>query len=85
MPPCDIDELGVTPCRPDRNRVAEGKNHDACDPQPETKPDRGSERGIGDREPARRARATAGFFKLKTRLPEVIDVLGLDPGAPRLL
>lgn len=30
-------------------------------------------------------RATAGFFKLKTRLPEVIDVLGLDPGAPRLL
>ncbi|HEX4848313.1 MAG TPA: FAD-binding domain-containing protein [Novosphingobium sp.] len=29
--------------------------------------------------------ATAGFFKLKTRLPDVIARLGLDPAAPRLL
>ena len=29
--------------------------------------------------------ATAGFFKLKTKLPAVIDQLGLDPAAPRLL
>lgn len=29
--------------------------------------------------------ATAGFFKLKTRLPGVIARLGLDPAAPRLL
>ena len=30
-------------------------------------------------------RATAGFFKLKTSLPGVIDRLGLDPATPRLL
>ena len=30
-------------------------------------------------------RATAGFFKLKTCLPGVVDRLGLDPAAPRLL
>jgi len=30
-------------------------------------------------------RATAGFFKLKTALPGVIDQLGLDPRTPRLL
>ncbi|MFN3516371.1 MAG: FAD-binding domain-containing protein [Novosphingobium sp.] len=29
--------------------------------------------------------ATAGFFKLKTKLPAVIARLGLDPAAPRLL
>jgi len=29
--------------------------------------------------------ATAGFFKLKTRLPAVLAQLGLDPAAPRLL
>ncbi len=29
--------------------------------------------------------ATAGFFKLKTRLPATIARLGLDPAAPRLL
>ncbi len=30
-------------------------------------------------------RATAGFFKLKTKLPDVIASLGLDPSLPRLL
>lgn len=29
--------------------------------------------------------ATAGFFKLKTKLPRVIADLGLDPASPRLL
>lgn len=29
--------------------------------------------------------ATAGFFKLKTKLPAVIDRLALDPASPRLL
>lgn len=29
--------------------------------------------------------ATAGFFKLKTKLPAVLAKLGLDPAAPRLL
>lgn len=29
--------------------------------------------------------ATAGFFKLKTRLPGVLAQLGLDPASPRLL
>ncbi len=30
-------------------------------------------------------RATAGFFKLKTRLPDVIEQLALDPARPSLL
>ena len=53
MPPRDIDELGIAPRRPDRYHVAEREDHDARDPQPQAKPDRGGQRRIGDREPAR--------------------------------
>ena len=55
MPPRDIDELGVAPCRPDRDRVAERKDNDAGDPQAQAQPDRGGQGGVGDREAPRSA------------------------------
>ena len=55
MPPRDIDKLRIAPRRPDGDHVAQREDHHPGDPQPEAKPDRGRQRRIGDRQPARRA------------------------------
>ena len=62
MPPRDIDELRIAPRRPDRDHVAERKDHHAGDPQPQAEPDRGGQRCIGDRQ-ARAARRRAGYAR----------------------
>jgi hypothetical protein len=51
MPPRDIDEMGIAPCRPDRDHVAEREDHHTGDPQAQAKPYRSSERRIGNRQP----------------------------------
>ena len=55
MPAHHIDELRIALGGPDGGEVADDPEHEAGEPQPQAKAERGRERAVEDRDRARRA------------------------------